>query len=83
MARTSNRPKMHTKVPEDRRADSLKFSERAGNGFLNPNPNLRFISALRSISTSLYRVAQKKKKRNGIPPTICGCNNWYQCMCMR
>ena len=21
-----------------------------------------------------------EKKQNGILPTICGCNNWYQCM---
>ena len=26
-----------------------------------------------------YRVAQKKSpKQNGILPTACGCNNWYQ-----
>ena len=26
----------------------------------------------------VYRVAHKK--RNGILPKICGCNNWYKCM---
>ena len=33
------------------------------------------------VSSLQYRVAQKK--RNIILPTICGCNNWYQCMKFR
>ena len=32
-----------------------------------------------SLLFHLYRVA-KKKNQNGILPTICGFNNWYQCM---
>ena len=31
-----------------------------------------------NLPKCLYRVAHKK--RNSILPTICGCNDWYQCM---
>ena len=35
--------------------------------------DLKFVRCI-----TIYRVAQKNW--NGILPTICGCNNWYQCM---
>ena len=39
-----------------------------------------FLQKSKMHNVCLYRVAHKKQ--NGILPTICGCNNWYQCMTM-